>query len=100
MQNLLRFHGAHAKRIHEIYPKALVTVGAWSEFTLTNNETFGGFNFYKDEFNLNGKIIDLPNNPNLLTELQVFTNYELYRRLNPSFNYSITTFTINIISIF
>ena len=49
MQNLLRFHGAHAKRIHEIDPKALVTVGAWSEFTLTNNETFGGFNFYKDE---------------------------------------------------
>ena len=26
-----------------------MTVGAWSEFTLTNNETFGGFNFYKDE---------------------------------------------------
>ena len=33
---------------YEIDPKALVTVGAWSEFTLTN-ETFSGFNFYKDE---------------------------------------------------
>jgi mannan endo-1,4-beta-mannosidase len=49
MQELLYFHGAHSRVIHEIDPKALVTVGAWQEFTLSNNESFGGFNFYKDE---------------------------------------------------
>merc|ERR1719461_1782394 len=52
MKNLLRFHNLHAAAIHAADPKALVTVGSWSEYASTDNVLESGrrfFNYYKDE---------------------------------------------------
>ena len=52
MSDLLRFFNLHADAIHSADPTALVTVGAWSQYsstdaTVTAGKTF--FNYYKDE---------------------------------------------------
>ena len=52
MKELLRFHNIQASAIHTADPKALVTVGSWSQFANTDaivdkNKKF--FNYYKDE---------------------------------------------------
>jgi mannan endo-1,4-beta-mannosidase len=36
MKELLRFHNKQASAIHTTDPKALVTVGAWCEYTITD----------------------------------------------------------------
>ena len=52
MRNLLRFHNIQAAAIHAADPKALVTVGSWSEYASTDavglepGRKF--FNYYKD----------------------------------------------------
>jgi hypothetical protein len=52
MKELLRFHNKQAAAIHTNDPKALVTVGAWCEYTITDENLENGkhfFNYYKDE---------------------------------------------------
>jgi len=41
MQQVLRFVGAHAAAIHAADPKALVTVGAWSEHSISDVQVAG-----------------------------------------------------------
>ena len=47
IQNLQRFANKLASAIKKADPKALVTIGSWSERASTNN--FGYFNFWSDE---------------------------------------------------
>ena len=53
MEQLLRFHNQQAGAIKKADPKALVTVGAWSEYSSTDNVNVDPgrkfFNYYKDE---------------------------------------------------
>ena len=52
MQNLLKFHNIQAAAIKAADPKALVTVGSWSEYPSTDEQLQQGrnfFNYYKDE---------------------------------------------------
>ena len=53
MKDLLAFFNKHAAVIHSADPKALVTVGSWSQFSSTDAAvgSFGQkfFNYYKDE---------------------------------------------------
>jgi len=49
MEELLRFHNLQAGAIKRADPKALVTVGAWSEHSSTDKLGSGYFNYYKDE---------------------------------------------------
>ena len=52
MKNLLRFFNFHAAAIKRSDPKALVTVGSWSQFASTDSKVTDGksfFNYYKDE---------------------------------------------------
>eukprot|EP00948_MAST-09A_sp_MAST-9A-sp1_P002901 g2901.t1 len=52
MKDLLRFHSLHAFAIHSKDPEALVTVGSWSEYALTDTVLESGrkfFNYYSDE---------------------------------------------------
>ena len=51
MEQLLRFHNRQAAAIHAADPKALVTIGSWSEFASTNQVLESGrkfFNYYND----------------------------------------------------
>ena len=51
MQHLLRFFNLHAASIKQYDPKALVTVGSWSQTASTDADVTSGktfFNYYKD----------------------------------------------------
>lgn len=60
MRNILQFISMQASAIHTADPKALVTVGTWSEKSATDN--WGYRNYYKDEclnrFGLSDSTID------------------------------------------